>query len=133
MRENSISIWSKEEKQSNIYFFEVQTDYSWTKFPFRKKNIWKTLWKISELFKLKGSYNATDSRLFWERKIDDDVNSDVSTDDIPLVYSVGDGWGQEEKGTSNENNFCDSESGYLGKWIKWKSNLWIKKGLSLHL
>lgn len=79
------------------------------------------------MFKLKGSYNVTDSRLFWERKVDDNVNSDVSTDDIPLVYSVGDGWGQAGKGTSNENNFCNSESGYLGKWIKWKSNLWIKK------
>lgn len=55
-------------KITNQIFFEVWTDYVLTKFPFRK-DIWKTLWKISELFKLKDSYNATDSKLFWERKI----------------------------------------------------------------
>lgn len=40
-----------------------------------------------------------------EKQADDDVKSDVSTDAIALVYSVGIGWGQEENGTSNEKRF----------------------------
>lgn len=30
-------------------------------------------------------------------------------------------------GCQMRNDFYNRESGYLGKWIKWKSNLWMKK------
>lgn len=54
---------------------------------------------------------------YFEREIqtDDDVNSDISTNHIALVYSVGDGWGRKKRGCQMRSDFCNRESGYLGK------------------
>lgn len=57
---------------------------------------------------------------YFEREIQTDVhvNSKISTEDIALVDSVGDRWGSGEKQHQIRNDFCNRESGYLGKWIK---------------
>lgn len=66
---------------------------------------------------------------YCEREIqtDDDVNSDISTNDIALVYSVGDGRSRRKRVCQMRSDFCNRESGYLSKWIKWNSNLWMRK------
>lgn len=54
---------------------------------------------------------------YFEREIqtDDDVNSDVSTNDAALVYSEGGGWGKKKKRCQMKRDFYNRESGYLGK------------------